>query len=157
MPNEIIFEITYPAVVFDLYRGYSGWSGKSGYSGYSGYSGAKAPSALTKEKTIINPTASEDKSIFRTSVDITITKMVAVLIGSATPSVTWTIRHSGNRNATGNEVVTGGTITTSITSGNLVTIFNDATIPANSYVWLETTAQSGTVAELFVSIEFTED
>ena len=80
------------------------------------------------------------------------------MLGSATPSVTWTIRHHAtDRSNAGNEVVTGGTTTTSTTSGDDVTSFNDATIPADSFVWLETTAQSGTVDELSVSMIYTID
>ena len=85
------------------------------------------------------------------------TKITAVLTGSATPSVTWTLRHSTDRSATGNEVVTSGTTTTSTTTGSVVTSFNDATIPANSFVWLETTAQSGTVTSLNITMIYTED
>jgi hypothetical protein len=84
--------------------------------------------------------------------------MRAVLIGSATPSVTWTIRHHAtDRSNAGNEVVTGGTTTTSVTTGSDVTAFNDATIPLDSFIWLETTAKSGSVNELHVTIIYTVD
>lgn len=107
--------------------------------------------------TVEDPTATEDISVFFTSRAITVQEMRAVLLGSATPSVTWTIRHSTDRSAAGNEVVTGGTTTTSTTTGSDVTVFNDATIPADSFVWLETTAQSGTVDELNVCVIYSED
>jgi Tfp pilus assembly protein FimT len=84
--------------------------------------------------------------------------MRAVLIGSNTPSVTWTIRHHAtDRSNAGNQVVTGGTTTTSTTSGSDVVAFDDETIPADSFIWLETTAQSGTVDELSVTIVYTVD
>ncbi len=41
--------------------------------------------------------------------------------------------------------------TTDITTGDDVTSLNDATIPANSHYWLETTLQSGIVNELAVT------
>lgn len=107
---------------------------------------------LSKSITIESPSSSEDLSMFFTNKSITITEIRAVLRGSATPSVTWTIRHGTDRNAAGAEVVTGGTVTTSTTTGSDVTSFNDATIVADSFVWLETTAQSGTVDELSVTI-----
>lgn len=108
--------------------------------------------------TYTNPTNSDDYTIFFTDDAITITQMNAVLAnGSSTPSVTWTVRHSTDRSAVGNEVVTSGTTTTSITSGSEVTSFNDATVPASSWVWLETTAKSGTVPELSVTLEYTID
>ncbi len=112
----------------------------------------------SKSITIENPTNAEDISIFFTEKAITITEIRAVLIGSSTPSVTWTIRHHAtDRNNAGIEVVTSGTTTTSTTGGDDVTAFNDATIPADSFVWLETTAKSGTVTELHITIIYTVD
>lgn len=114
---------------------------------------------LRYSKTIVieDPTNAEDLSFFFANRAITITEMRAVLIGSATPSVTWTIRHGTDRSAAGAEVVTSGTTTTSTTTGSDVTSFNDATIVADSFVWLETTAKSGTVDELQVTVYYTED
>jgi hypothetical protein len=47
----------------------------------------------------------------------------------------------------------------STTTGNITTSggFTDATIPADSFVWLTTSALSGTPTELNVTIEYTED
>lgn len=119
---------------------------------------SKANNFKVKAITVESPTATEDLTMFFTDDAITVTQLNAVLAnGSATPSVTWTIRHSTDRSATGNEVVTSGTTTTSITTGSEVISFNDATIPAGSWVWLETTAQSGTVPELCVTVEYTVD
>lgn len=112
---------------------------------------------ISKSITIENPTSSEDISAFFTNAAITISEIRAVLVGTSTPSVTWTVRHGTDRNATGAEVVTSGTTTTSVTSGDDVTSFNDATVIADSFVWIETTAKSGTVTELHITIIFTED
>jgi hypothetical protein len=111
-----------------------------------------------KHVTVESPTSSEDITIFFTNRAITVTEMRAVLNnGASTPSVTWTIRHSTDRSAAGNEVVTSGTTTTSVSTGSDVVSFNDATIPADSFVWLATTAKSGTVPELHITIIFTLD
>lgn len=110
-----------------------------------------------KAVTIESPTATEDVSLFNTNVAGTIFRMVAVLVGSATPSVTWTIRKGSDRSAAGTEVVTGGTVTTSTTTGSVVTSFNSATLAANDFIWLETTAQSGTVNSLNVTIFYRKD
>jgi len=117
--------------------------------------GAAAP-ILSRSITIESPTATEDLSVFFTNLAITITEIRAVVRGS-TPSVTWTIRHGTDRSAAGAQVVTGGTTTTSQTTGSDVTSFNDATIIADSFIWLETTAKTGTVAEMSVTIVYTED
>lgn len=107
---------------------------------------------FSKSITVESPTATEDISVFFTPVALTVTKMTAVLVGASSPSVTWTIRHGTDRSAAGTEVVTSGTTTTSTTTGSVVTSFNNASISANSFIWLETTAQSGTVNSLSVTI-----
>jgi len=126
---------------------------------------AAAPKMGVNERgvaiTVEDPTASEDISIRRYDAAFTIKEMHAVVRGTS-PSVTWTIRHqpagTGNGRAdTGNEVVTGGTTTTSTTAGDDVTSFNDATVAADSFLWLETTAKSGTVDELHITIRWEFD
>jgi hypothetical protein len=119
-------------------------------------SGLAASTPFSKAITIESPTSSEDITLFFTDDAITITQLNAVCVGS-TPSVTYTIRHGSDRSATGNEVVTSGSTTTSTTMGDEVTSFNDATIAAGSWVWLETTAQSGTVGTVNITIEYTRD
>lgn len=114
------------------------------------------PPILSKSITIESPTSSEDISMFFTNLAITVTEMRAVVVGT-TPSVTWTVRHGTDRSGTGAEVVTGGTTTTSQTSGSDVTSFNDATIVADSFVWIETTAKTGTVGQITITIFYTED
>jgi len=100
--------------------------------------------------TVENPSATEDFAIAFTNWAITVTEMRGVVRGTS-PSITWTIRHGTDRSATGAEVVTGGTTTTSQSSGSDVTSFNDATIVADSFIWLETTAKSGTVNEINIT------
>jgi hypothetical protein len=92
-------------------------------------------------------------SLFFANEAITVTKLIAVVRGS-TPSATWTIRKGSDRSATGVEVVTGGTTTTSETTGSVVTSLTSAGIAANDFVWLETTAVSGTVNELHVTVYY---
>jgi hypothetical protein len=111
----------------------------------------------SKSIAVESPTGSEDITFFFTPVAITITEMRAVLVGGTTPSITWTIRHATDRTAAGNEVVTSGTTTTSDTTGSDVTSFNDATVPADSFVWLETTAASGGATALAITVVFDED
>ncbi len=97
-----------------------------------------------------NPDASVDQTYFFTPKAIIIQDLWAVVRGT-TPSVTWTIRYDTDRSAAGTEVITGGTVTTS-ESGVNITSFNNPNIPADSWVWIETTTQSGTVAELSIAI-----
>jgi len=117
--------------------------------------GGKDPES--KSIIIENPNASEDLSFFFTDVAITISKIRAILVGSSTPSVTWTIRHGTSRSAGGSEVVTGGTVTTEVDAGSDIETFDDATITADSHVWVETTAQSGDVVSIILNVFYDED
>lgn len=102
------------------------------------------------------PTQAEDISLFFVDQSITIYKLNCIVAG-VTPSLTWTLRHDPDRSAVGNEVVTGGTTTTSTTTGDTITSFDDATIPTNSHVWFETSARSGTVESVNLTIFYNED
>ncbi len=108
--------------------------------------------------TYLNPTSSDDFTIGYIEAAFTISKMRAVLAnGSSTPSVTYKVFHDPDRGAAGNAVVTAGNTVTSVTTGDEETSFNDATIPAGSWVWLETTAKSGTVPAFHLTILGTYD
>ena len=124
------------------------------------YDGA-AEQALTPLKrvsiTIEDPTNSEDIGLIRTDFAITVTRETCVVVGSSTPSVTITLRHGTDRSGTGAELNTSGNAITSTTTGNEDTTFNDATIVADSFLWIETTAQSGTVDEITCTWEYTAD
>lgn len=111
-------------------------------------------SRSSKHVSIATPGGAENVTLFFTAEAVTVAKLAAVLLGSATPSVTWSIKFAADRSAAGTEVITGGTTTTSTTTGDVITSFTVAAIPANSWVWLVTTAQSGTVTQLHVSMIF---
>jgi hypothetical protein len=100
------------------------------------------------------PGGSEDGPTDYTAVELTVSKLRAVLVGTATPTVTWTVRFGSDRNAAGTEVVTGGTTTTSTTTGDSITSLDEAVIPADSFIWIETTAQSGTVDSITISVVY---
>lgn len=110
----------------------------------------------SKHVTVENPSNSEDITLFFTDEALTITKVVAVLTGSDTPSLTWTLRFHSDRSNAGTEVVTGGTTIDSsgggTSTGQSVTSFNSALISANNWVWFKTTAQSGTVNKIHLTI-----
>lgn len=111
---------------------------------------------LTKNINLPLPTASENEFIFFTPVAITVTNTRAVLVGSASPSVTYNISFGTDRTSLTN-VYTAGQTVTSTTTGTNASGVNDNTIPANSWVVLTTTAMSGTVTAINGSVQFTED
>lgn len=103
---------------------------------------------------IENPTASERILWFRTYVVTTVNEINAVLNGSLSPSVTFTVRFDADRSAVGTELLTGGRVLTNTTNG--VSYVPDVTeIPADVWVWLQTTAQSGTVLDMLVGMDLT--
>jgi len=113
-----------------------------------------ASAIFNKTFTLEAPTATEDMTIFRTDVAITVQEVIAVSVGT-TPSTTYQLKHSTDRNAAGNALTTSAA-TTSTTTGNVATL-SDATIPANSWVWFETTAASGTNVRITIDIRYTID
>jgi hypothetical protein len=104
--------------------------------------------------TIESPTSAEDFSFFFTTVAITVTD-VAVAVRGATPSITGTLVRDTDRSAAGTVIHTMTTVT-SITGTNGAPS-GDATIPADSYVWFESTAVGAATDELFIGLTFTED
>ncbi len=108
----------------------------------------------SKSLIVSDPGGAEvDTPGFFTDVELTIKQLNAVLVGSAGQSVTWTLMYDPDRTpGAGTEVITGGKVTTSILGGDTITVFDNAVIPADSWVWLETSAQAGTVGVLTVTV-----
>ena len=105
----------------------------------------------SKSMLIESPSDVEDLSFFFIDRAITLSKIRPILVGSS-PSVTWTLRRDTDRNAIGTEIIIGGTTSTEVTTGIDITTFDAAFIPANSHVWLETTAKSGTIDSINLTI-----
>lgn len=112
---------------------------------------------LVNSAAILAPTSSLNQSLFFTPIAITITQIRAVVVGSAVHSVTWNVKHSTDRSASGNAVLGSDQATSSLTSGDTLSSFSDATIPAGSWVWLTTSALTAVVTELVLGITYTED
>jgi hypothetical protein len=106
----------------------------------------------SKRLTIENPTVAGEEDSFYTENGFTLSRMVAAIRGSAGQSVTWTIKFAATRDAAGTEAVVGGTTTTDLSNGSSIILFDNAAIPADSFVWLEVTAKAGTVDELDVTL-----
>jgi hypothetical protein len=105
-----------------------------------------------------SPTASEDICIGFTFCDITIEEIQAVVKGSS-PSITIDPYHTQDRSGggTNNDILASATAITNTAGGQNLTSFDDDTIPADSWIILKTTAKSGTVGELVVTIRYTVD
>jgi hypothetical protein len=116
--------------------------------------GANVDVSLNRTLTLQAPTSADNITIFRTDVAITAQEVIAVSTGTS-PSTTYILRHSTDRSAVGNLLTTSGT-TTSTTSGDTATL-SDSTIPTDSWIWLETSAVSGSNVYLTIDIKYTED
>jgi len=119
---------------------------------------------VSKSITIESPTTSDDVTMFYTRKAITVSQLTIAVVGTGTPSWTADIRHHTSRNNAGNALITTPTASTEAgnsaeSTGHVITSFNDGTIPALSWVWVETDAQSGTWTNGGVSatLEYRED
>ena len=106
----------------------------------------------SKHLTILAPTVAGVEDSFYTENGFTLSRMVAAIRGSAGQSVTWTVKFAATRDAVGTEVKTGGVTTTDLSNGSSIILFDNAAIPADSFVWLEVTAKAGVLDELDVTL-----
>jgi hypothetical protein len=109
----------------------------------------------SKSATIESPSGSEDATLFYTPVELVVHELAAVLSGSG--SVTWTVRFDSDRGAAGTEIVTTGTTTSDSATGDIISVFNNDTIPAGSWVWLETTGIVSTPLAINITIRYSEN
>jgi len=101
--------------------------------------------------TVQYPTSDENLTFFYTNTSVTITELYDVVRGTS-PSVTYNIRYASTRDSgSPTNVFTSNRTTTSI-SGSTTT-FNNASIPANSWVWVITSASAAGTTELNITIK----
>lgn len=117
-------------------------------------SGATTDQTLNKTFTLQEPTSSDNITIFKTYVDITVEEVIVVNTGTL-PDTTYIIKHNVDRSAAGQNLV-DSTSTTSTTTGDTPQL-NVTSVPAGSWMWIETSAATGTNVYLSVDIRYTED
>jgi hypothetical protein len=110
------------------------------------------PHTLLATTTLDAPSDDENFTIMKVIQETTLQKMFAVTRGPGSPSVTWTVKHDTDRSAGGTAVVSAGTTTTNTTTGDVITVMDNSTIPIDSWVWIETTASGGSPQELTVEL-----
>ena len=110
---------------------------------------------LSKGFTVELPRASENIAVWYVTTAIIISEIRAVLVGSGSPSVTWRLRHDTDRSDTGTLIKSK--VTTNTTTGDEITSFDDDTVPAGSFIFFKTTAMSGNVEEISLTIDYSED
>jgi hypothetical protein len=117
-------------------------------------SGATISPIHSKTLTVESPGGAESITMFYVDEAITVEKIVCVLTGTL-PSVLWGMNHATSRTASGTSIVTG--TTTDVSSGSSITAFADATVPAHSHIWFVTTATSGTIDSLSLTMQYTRN
>jgi uncharacterized coiled-coil protein SlyX len=120
---------------------------------WGGSSGGSNPNNYIKGISIYDPTNAEDVTMMYTSQSLSVQAVQAVLRGSAGQSTTITLRYDSLRNAAGTAIVSAQAVTTT-GSAATVTLTANTSVPANNFIWLETTAIAGTVNELYVQFEY---
>lgn len=119
---------------------------------------ASGGSGGTQSRSLIHeyPSTSDVKvPFFYTTASMTLTKIMAVCPGGTTPSISYNVRYASDMSAAGTTVTSTANTVTSITTGNAVTSFSNAVIPAGSFVWLEVTAVAGGTAPIMlITLEF---
>ena len=127
--------------------------GPQGDPGAIGYTGSRG--ANTKSITIPSPLVGDSFTMFYTNQSLTTSEIRSILVGSNTPSVSYSIRFASDRStASPTNIVTSGLTSNSITTGNSTTSFNSPTIPSGSFVWIYVSAVSGIVSEFNVTMIF---
>lgn len=128
--------------------------GTAGYALATDNAGALSwtPSFRTKSITLESPTASEKVILFFSTIALTVSQIRSVIIGGT--NITFSIRYGTDVSQAGTEVVIGGIQTSNTTTGLSTTSFNSASIPADRFIWITTSAVTGTVGQLHVSLRF---
>jgi hypothetical protein len=106
------------------------------------------PAIWSKSLSISAPGAAENLTLWKTPHAITVTGVDRVMQGSS-PSVTYAIHYGAARGTSDGTIVASNAATT---TGSAT--LNTASIPSGSYIWLTTSATSGTVDEFHLTINY---
>ena len=110
---------------------------------------------IYQKHTIESPSGSENITVFRTDFDITVQEVISVSTGT-TPDTTYQLKHSNiGRNDIGNNL-TNVSNTTSTSIGDVATLDVNS-IPADSWIWFETSSANGMDVTLTIDIRYTID
>lgn len=125
---------------------------------YNGSAEASLSPVITKTWVVTSPTSSENFGAVNFPFAVSVDSIVCVLRGSSTPSVTINFAHGLDRSS-GTNLLTSGQAITSTTTGQRfgASSFSDATLAKGEFIWLTSSAQSGTVNELSVTMFLRKD
>jgi len=76
------------------------------------------------------------------------------LVAGTTPSVSFSIRYGPDFSAAGTAIRLAGMTSSSTSSGDSWSSFDNAVVPAGSWLWIVVDAVSGTALSLHASLRF---
>ncbi len=100
-----------------------------------------------------SPVNTDKITFFWVNTAITILELRTVVRGSS-PSVTHTWYFGADRTGASNTVIQSGIQTSNVTQGNSLTSFACSSVTANTFIWFDVTATSGTVSEFHVTMRY---
>ncbi len=115
-------------------------------------SSAEGSADRTRSITVECPRLNDNFTLFFTDVEITIRQLNFVLAGITDLEVF--VNFDADRSAGGTSVINAGTVVSNTTTGQEITVFDNAVIPAGSWVWVEFTAINDEPTEVNVSLVY---
>lgn len=129
-----------------------GPQGNPGPAGAAGIAGARGPQGPTG-LTLSYPLAGDKLPLLHAASALTIAEVRALVAGT-TPSVSFSIRYGPDFSAAGTAIRLTGMTSSSTSSGDSWSSFDNAVVPAGSWLWIVVEAVSGTAQSLHVSLRF---
>ena len=133
-------------------QGPAGVAGPAGAAGPSGPAGARGPQGPTGI-TLAYPLAGDKLPLLHAASALTIAEVRALVAGTS-PLVSFTIRYGPDFSAAGTAIRVAAMSATSTSSGDSWSSFDNAVVPAGSWLWIVVDAASGTALSLHVSLRF---
>jgi len=133
------------------------FGGAGGFEGYNGSEWRPLSSELqTETLNIPSPGNSENRTMIHLSRGIDLKEVADVVVGSSSPSIDYNINYASDRNGSATTVFSSDR-TANDETGQTTNTFNNSSIPSGNWVWLTTSATSGTVDEFHVSMRYREN
>jgi hypothetical protein len=129
-----------------------GPQGNPGPAGAAGIAGARGPQGPTG-LTLSYPLVGDKLPLLHAASALTIAEVRALVAGT-TPSVSFSIRYGPDFSAAGTSIRLAGMTSSSTSSGDSWSSFDNAVVPAGSWLWIVVDAVSGTALSLHVSLRF---
>ncbi len=133
-------------------QGPAGVAGPTGAAGPTGPVGARGPQGPTGV-TLSYPLAGDKLPLLHAASALTIAEVRALVAGT-TPSVSFSIRYGPDFSSAGTAIRLTGMTSSSTSSGDSWSSFDNAVVPAGSWLWIMVDAVSGTALSLHVSLRF---